>query len=113
MKYRLLTKEELEPLAEDLKAFLIVNGVHHEEWVKLNAEEPEKATEIVGAFSDAVQQIVYEKMRFVEFRSADSCMVFHFQPDGLELISLNRKPGASCDLSTPASIHEALTKTPG
>ena len=113
MKYRLLTKEELEPLSQDFKAFLIVNGVHNEEWVKLNEEEPEKAAELVGLFSDAVLQIVYEKMRFAEFRSAESCMVFHFGADALELISLNRKPGSTCDLSTPESIHEALTKHPG
>jgi len=113
MKYRLLTKEELEPLAEDLKAFLIVNGIHHEEWVEINEKDPEKATEVVGAFSDAVLQIVYEKIRFLEFRSMESCMVFQFLPESLELISLNRKPGSACDLSTPESIHDALAKKAG
>jgi len=110
MKYRLLTQEELEPLAEDLKAFLIVNGVHHEEWVELNEKDPEKATEIVGAFSDAVLEIVYGKIQFLEFRSTESCMVFHFLPETLELISLNRKAESDTDLSTPESIHEALAK---
>lgn len=113
MNYRLLTQEELELLSQDFTAFLIVNGVHNEEWVQLNAEDPEKATTLVGLFSDAVLQIVYEKMRFAEFRSTDSCMVFHFKPDELEMISLNRKAGSGADLSTPGSIHEALTKRPG
>ncbi len=108
MKYRMLTNEELLPLEEDLKAFLIVNGIHHEEWVELNSNEPDKARAIVGSFSDAVLQIVYEKLDYLELRSVESCMVFHFGKDELELIAINRKPGSNVDLSTPESIHTAL-----
>lgn len=111
MKYRMLTHEELLPLEEDLKAFLIVNGIHHEEWVELNANDPDKARTIVGSFSDAVLQIVYEKLEFLELRSPESCMVFHFGKDELELISINRKAGSDADLTTPESIHKALQQS--
>lgn len=111
MKYRLLTDEELEVFAEDLKHFLIVNGVHAEEWEEINKNEKEKAIQLVELFSDNVLQIVYEKIKFIEHRSAKSCMVFHFKSDEIEMISLNIKEGIS-DLSTPESIHEALVNRP-
>lgn len=113
MKYRILTGEELSLLENDLKQFLIVNHVYKEEWAEMNARNPELAAEMIGLFSDNVLQIVYEKVRFLEHRSADSCFVFQCHPDRLELIAIQKKNADSAvDLSTPESIHEALTKYP-
>ena len=110
MKYRILTSEELEIFAEDFKHFLIVNGVHNEEWVEMNKTDVEKATQFVELFSDTVLQKVYEKLKFIEHRSATSCMVFKLGAEEIELVSINVKEGASADLSTPESIHQALVK---
>lgn len=112
MKYRILTDEELEVLAEDLKHFLIVNGVHDEEWREMNISDIPKATSLVELFSDTVLQKVYEKLQFIEHRTASSCMVFKLDKDKIELISLNKKPDSGVDLSTPESIHAALTQNP-
>ncbi|MDF3029295.1 MAG: hypothetical protein K0S23_3602 [Fluviicola sp.] len=112
MKYRILTDEELQHLEGDLKAFLIINGIHGDEWEKLNREEPQKAVELVGLFSDQVLQTVYEKVRFLEHRSPDSCLVFHFGEEEQELIAIQKKPETKIDLSTINGIHEALTKAP-
>ena len=112
MKYRMLTQEEMEIFDEDFKHFLIVNGVHNEEWMEMNASDIEKATQLVELFSDTVLQKVYEKIRFLEFRSSNSCMVFKFNPDSIELISLNVKKQNTIDLSTPESIHASLTGSP-
>jgi hypothetical protein len=110
MKYRRLTNEELIPLEEELKHFLIVNGVHGEEWEKINKENPVRASELVEVFSDTVLQKVYEKLEYLEHRSAQTCMVFRCMGDSTELIVLQRKPDTSVDLSTPDSIHDALVK---
>lgn len=110
MKYRMLNEEELTHLEEELKQFLIVNGVHGEEWERLNRDEPAKAIQLVELFSDNVLQKVYEKMKVIEFRSKDSCMVFHYGEDAIDLISIQAKPNTNVDLSTPESIHDALTK---
>lgn len=109
MKYRVLTNEELLPLEEDLKAFLIVNGVDSSLWEKMNENEPHKAVELIEIFSDVVLQKVYEKIRFLERRSKSNCLVFKLGTDAVELISLQLKPESTCDLSTPESIHDALT----
>lgn len=108
MKYRMLSEEELGVFEEDFKHFLIVNGVHSEEWAEMNEKNPDKAIKFVGLFSDTVLQKVYEKLRFVEHRSETSCMVFKLGKEQIDLISINSNAKSGTDLSTPESIHEAL-----
>lgn len=108
MKYRILSQEELELLEDDLKAFLIVNGIQGDEWAEMNKSNPVKAVELVELFSDTVLQKVYDKVRFIEHRSQKSCMVFHLLDDKIELISINANSDA-VDLTTPESIHQALS----
>ena len=110
MKYRILSDEELQHLEGDLKAFLIINGIHGEEWEKLNLEEPEKAIALVELFSDQVLQTVYEKVKFLEHRTPDACLVFHFAEKEQELIAIQKKPGSSIDLSSVEGMHQALSK---
>ena len=111
MKYRILTKQEMDIFDEDFKHFLITNGVKNEEWLAMNQSDMGKATTLVELFSDTVLHKVYEKIEFIEFRSPDACMIFRCLPERMELISLNKKKGLS-DLSTPETIHEALLKSP-
>ena len=110
MKYRMLTKEEQIIFDEDFKAFLITNGVHAEEWAEMNKSDVPKATELVELFSDIVLEKVYQKIEYLEYRSVDSCLVFQCTPDDMKLISITPKQKDGTDLSTPESIHEALTK---
>lgn len=112
MKFRLLTNEELSHFEDDLKQFLIVHGVHGEEWAELNKSNPDKAIQLVGIFSDMVLQKVYEKIEFLEFRTVDSCLVFHCLPEKMELISIQRIEDSNADLSTAESIHEILSTKP-
>lgn len=110
MKYRCLTDDELKLLADDLKHFLIVNGVHAEEWEHMNKANPSKAIQLVELFSDTVLDKVYSKIEYLEHRSPEACLVFHFNEAKIELISIQGKQDASVDLSTPENIHEALAK---
>lgn len=114
MKYRLLTDEELRLLEDDLKQFLVVNQVYKEEWEEMNKSNPDLALEMIELFSDNVLQIVYEKVKFLEHRTIDSCFVFNCGPEKLELIAIQKKnPTDLVDLSTPEGIHDALTKNAG
>ena len=102
--------EELEVFEEDFKQFLIVNGVHSEEWEEMNLSNKEKAVQLVEVFSDSVLQKVYEKILFLEHRSKSSCLVFKLNKDNVELISINTNAGSSISLETPESIHQAFQK---
>lgn len=108
MKYRMLTMEELEVFEEDFKQFLIVNGVHAEEWEEMNRSDKENAVKLVELFSDSVLQKVYEKIHYLEHRSEKSCLVFKLNKENIELISINVKEDSNSTLKTPESIHEAL-----
>ena len=108
MKYRILSSEEREIFDEDFKHFMISNGVTNEEWLEMNQSNPKKATELVELFSDVVLEKVYQKIEFLEFRSENSCLVFHCTPDSIKLISIVPKSGKKVDLSTPESIHHAM-----
>jgi hypothetical protein len=113
MKYRTLKEDELLGLEEEFKQFLIVNGIHNDEWVKMNQEETDKAVELVNIFSDTVLQTVYEKIKFIEHRSEEACMVFQFTSQEIVLIGLSRKGDSKVNFSTPESIHEALINDAG
>jgi len=108
----MLTDEELTHFSEDLKHFLIVNGVHSEDWEKMNLEAPDKALELIGLFSDTVLQRVYENIKYLEFRSPDSCMLFYLGQEVIHLISIQAKTGTSVDLSSPEGIHVSLVQQP-
>ena len=108
MKYRMLSAEERQHFDEDFKYFLISNGVKNEEWLEMNEKSPEKAQKLVELFSDAVLDIVYQKIHYLEHRTNNSCMVFYCGETEIQVISLVAKKGASADLSSPESIHSSL-----
>ncbi len=89
MKFRILSDEELKVFEEDLKHFLIANGIDGSRWEKINKEAPEKAIDLIGIFSDTVLQKVYERIRFLEFRSTEKCFVFRLGAEQIELIALD------------------------
>lgn len=112
MKYRLLTLKELEVFEDDFKQFLIVNGVHTEEWEEMNRSNKKKAVQMVEVFSDSVLQKVYEKIEFLEHRSETSCLVFKINKENTELISITLKSESAHSLETPESIHKAFQNNP-
>lgn len=106
----MLTDEELQHLEGDLKAFLIINGIAGDDWKTLNETDPDKAVALVELFSDKVLETVYEKVEYLEHRSEETCLVFHLGEHEQSLITIQRSEDSNLDLSTPESIHEALTK---
>lgn len=78
-KYRLLTDEELSHLEKEFIEYLVINGITAGDWVKMKAEENEKALKIVNLFSDVVLEGAMRKIHYVEFREPNSLSCFHFQ----------------------------------
>lgn len=108
MKYRLLNDEELQILEEELKQFLIVNGIDGSIWLEINKNEPQKALGLIQLFSDQVLQCVYEKIEFLEKRSPQDCLIFHIAEYHIDLIALQAQ-SEELNLSDPEGIHQALT----
>ena len=54
MRFRRLTKNELEHLEEDFVRFLASNQITADEWEKFKTEQPQKVHELLDIFSDIV-----------------------------------------------------------
>jgi len=91
VKYRFLSDVELKEFEEEFKHFLIANGVHAEEWEKLNNENPDRAIEIVGLFSDLILDKVYDKTEFLIHQDTKSIKAFKFFKENAVLIGVDYK----------------------
>jgi hypothetical protein len=108
MKFRMLAEDELKSLEPELKQFLIVNGIHHDEWVRLNENDPDKAIALVELFSDMVLEKVYQKVKYLEYNSTRKCLFFKIEEKETDMISIEVKQGITLDLSDPDKLHNAL-----
>ena len=88
-KYRYLTDEELKDFEDEFKHFLIANGLHAEEWKKLNDEDPDKAIEIVGLFSDLILEKVYDKAKHLVYIGKKDLKAFKFYDKKALLIGVD------------------------
>lgn len=86
MKYRLLTREELDELEPEFVTFLSANGIPAEDWLRLKQEEPAKAEELIGIFSDIVFDKILSNVHFLEHRQPDIIRIFRF---GKEKVVMN------------------------
>ena len=91
MKYKFLSQEELQLLEQELLQFLIINGIDGSEWERINQNEPEKAVDLVGIFSDLVWQRSLEKVKHGEQIVENQYLVFEFREKEIELIGLRCK----------------------
>jgi hypothetical protein len=108
VKYRYLEEDELQYFEEEFKQFLILNEVYHEEWVKINQENQDKALELVGLFSNQILQRVYENIKYLELRTTNFCDVMFFDVDEVKLIRIEAKKPRSFDFSKLENIQNAL-----
>jgi len=91
VKYRYLTDNELKEFDEEFKHFLISNGLHAEEWKKLNDDDPDKAIEVVGLFSNLIFDKVYDKTKFIIHIDKKVLKAFKFYEDRAVLIGVDFK----------------------
>ena len=76
MRFRKLSKIELEALSEELIQFLVVQGIDDDLWRDINKKSPQKAEELVALFSDTVLQKVYAKVQYLSFVSEQVFSIF-------------------------------------
>lgn len=89
MKYKILKDDELKALEDEFVAFLITNGVHNDEWVKINEEEPDKAIALVEMFSDIVWDKALKQIKIIEHITKNSYQLFKYNSDSAILVGVN------------------------
>lgn len=93
MKYRYLTDNELQELEEEFKQFLITNHLYDQEWKLLNQNNPTKALEIVGLFSDLVLEKSLKLIQFLLHVSENKIKCFWFLSDKAYMVGFDYNGG--------------------
>ena len=88
MKYRRLTKEELQELEREFVRFLASNSITAPEWEKLKIEEPEKADGLIDIFSDIVFEQTLKKVRYLELKMPKDLRTFYCLEHKIHMIGI-------------------------
>ena len=110
-KYRLLTKDELHSLEPDFIKYLVLNGITKEDWVKLKANELEKAEKIMELFSDVVFQKILRNIKYLDFYDIHSIKCFKCEEEQIFLIGMDTKD-ENYDFTTPEGVARAQDHPP-
>lgn len=89
MRFRRLTKNELEKLEDDFITFLASQTITAKEWDLLKTNNPEKVHELLDVFSDIVLEKVFDKMQYLQHRTNDTIRVFKCDADVITMTGLH------------------------
>ncbi|RAV27871.1 DUF6495 family protein [Sinomicrobium soli] len=99
MKYRRLTREQLEELHREFINFLAAQSITAEEWDRIKKEQPETAEQEVDVFSDLIWEGVLQKVDYLENISQRQMNLFHLTGKEMRLIGI-RVLNPDIDLTT-------------
>ena len=88
MKYRRLTREQLEELQPEFINFLATQSITAEEWAALKEERPEVAEEELDVFSDLIWEGVLSRVTYLENIGAQQMHLFHLTDKEMKLLSV-------------------------
>jgi hypothetical protein len=91
VKYRRLSEKELGTFEKEFVNFLVVNGITAEDWVKIKANELEKAETLIDLFSDVILEGTLRKIQFLELQSPAYYQSIFFGKDKMVTVVLSRK----------------------
>jgi hypothetical protein len=104
MKYRSLTREQLEELRPEFINFLATQSITAEEWTRLKEEKPEVAEEELDVFSDLVWEGVLNRVEYLENVEATQMHLFHLAEKEMKLISV-KVMNPEADLTTSEGFN--------
>ena len=112
MKYRLLTKEELQGFEKEFIEYLILNGITAEDWEIMKKDAVEKAEEVVKLFSDVVFEGILRKINFLEYRSKSSIITYQCLADKIVAVGMKASSIKEVDFLSKSYLKEALKNPP-
>ncbi len=86
MKYRQLTKEQLESLHKEFAQFLASQEIDVNEWTKIKEENPALVQEELNLFSDMVWEDVLTRVEYIDHFSAQTINLFKCDEDSISRI---------------------------
>ena len=86
MKYKRLTKEQLESLHQEFANFLAIQSIDKNEWDIIKSDKPEIAEQELDVFSDIIWEGVLTNAHFLEHFSKNHIFLFHCQEKFIQSI---------------------------
>lgn len=99
MKYRRLSKEQLEELHQEFINFLATQSITAAEWDEIKTNKPHVAEEELDIFSDLVWEGVLGRVEYLENIGPAQMHLFYLPPKEMKLISV-KVANPAIDLST-------------
>lgn len=97
VKYKRLSKEELDELEKEFIDFLVINGIAAEDWQQMKTNQTEIAEEIIDQFSDVVWEGSLRKLEYLHRITERALYAFKCEADKIHLIRL-ADPNPRADL---------------
>ena len=103
MKYRRLTKEQLEELHPEFINFLATQKITAQEWQQIKQERPQVAEQELDVFSDLIWEGVLTQANYITNAAPTRLFLFKAHKDHMELILV--KLEADQDLTTEEGME--------
>ena len=91
MRYRLLSKEELEPLQEEFLKYLLVANITPDNWKKLKHNNPIESQQHLETFSDLILDKILSGVNYVDVVLTNRVEVYHFMKEQVSMFCLENK----------------------
>ncbi|MBT8257291.1 MAG: hypothetical protein KJO49_02385 [Bacteroidia bacterium] len=88
MKYKRLTKEQLEELHQEFINFLATQSITVDEWDSIKTDKPEVAEQELDVFSELVWEGVLQKVQYLENISKQHLYLFETTEAEIRMIGL-------------------------
>ena len=89
LKYKLLTKDELEELRSEFIEYLAANGINATYWEKLKKDQNEKANKIISLFSDVVYESILRRVSFMDLITKNEISSFQCLKDSIIVVGIS------------------------
>lgn len=87
-KYRVLDTEELGAFEKEFVEFLVINSITADDWVKIKADDKERANKIISLFSDVIFEKLMRQTQYLISRNKNNIACYHFQAKQIVLVGL-------------------------
>ena len=90
MKFKPLSKEDLNQLEKDFIDFLVINGITADDWVQLKDKDASAAEKVIHQFSDVVWEQTLRTTKYLVKRESSKVYCFYCGENEIALKLLDR-----------------------
>lgn len=105
IKYRCLSKDELDELQQEFLKFLLVQNIYPEQWENLKMQNTDKAHEQIELFSNIVFDKILSETTFLELISGKRIECYQFNKESAQLLALQANENNQVDF-----VNQTLTE---